>query len=123
VVVVTVLGVIDGLVDDCYVLTVDRRSAGRVDGGVVDDGSGLLVAVEAGSVNCLLDADGLLELGTAAGSVDGDAYTGLLVVVGLVTGAVFTLGDVDGSVVVTRLGVVLYVGLGVGRLRSGIESC
>lgn len=131
VVVVLLLGVINGLVDDSYVLAVDRRSTGSVDGGLVNYGSGLLVVLEAGSVNCLLDTDNLLELGTAAGCVDGGAYAELFAVVGLETGAVFTLGDVDGGVVVvTRLGVVLYVSLGVSRLRSGVrrlrsrvESC
>lgn len=122
--VVVFLGVVDGLVDDSYVLAVDRRSTGRVDGGVVNSGSRLLVLLEAGSVNCLLDANSLSELGTADGCVDGGAYAGLFLVVGLETGAVFTLGDVDGSVVVTRLGVVLNVGLGVGRLRSrGVPTC
>ena len=117
-VLVVLLGVIDGLVDDSYVLAVDGRSTGGVDGGLVNDGG--LVVPEAGGVNCLLDTDGLVEGGTAGGCVDGDAYAGLLAVVGLETGAVFTLGDVDGSVMVTRLGVVFDVGLGVRRLRSGI---
>ena len=113
------LRVVDGLVDDSYVLAVDRRSTGRVDGGGLDSGRGLLVLLEAGSVDCLLDANSLPELGTADGCVDGGAYAGLFLVVGLETGAVFTLGDVDGRVVVARLGVVLNVGLGVGGLRSG----
>jgi hypothetical protein len=122
VVVVVLLGVVNGLVDDSYVLTVDRRSTGRVDGGLVNYCSGLLVVPEAGSVNGLLDTDSLLESGAAAWGVDGDAYAGLLAVVGLETGAVFTLGDVDRCVMVaTRLGVVLNVGLGVGRLRSRVE--
>ena len=123
VVVVVLLGVIDGLVDDSGFLAVNRRSTGSVYGGLVNYGSGLLVVLEAGSVNCLFDADSLLERGGTTGrGVDGDAYAGLLAVVGLVTGAVFTLGNVDRGLVVTRLGVELNVGLGVRRLRSEFEK-
>jgi hypothetical protein len=122
VVAVFLLGVVDGLVDDSYVLAVNRRSTGCVDGGLVNYGSGLLVVLEAGDVDSLFDTDSLLKLGTVGGCVDGDAYAGLLVV-GLETGAVFTLGKVDGSVVVvTGLSVVLNVGLGERRLRSAMAS-
>lgn len=114
--------VVDGLVDDSHVLTEGRRSTGHVDSDVVNYGRGSLVVREAGGVDCLLNTDSLLENGTVGWGVNSCAYAGLLAVAGLETGAVFTLGDVDrGGVAATRLGVVLNVGLRVGRLRSGVK--
>lgn len=110
-------GRIDGLVDDGHVLAVDGRSTGRVDGSLVNYGSGLLVSGEAArGVNCLVDADSLLVDGTASGSVNG----GLRTVVRLELGAVFTLSDVDGVGVVGASGLELDGGVGVrvGVTRS-----
>lgn len=97
---VAVAGNLDGLLGDLHVLVVNRTLGGRVDGGVVNTASRLLV------------------VGRVAGTVNGGTgYVDLLAVVGLEARAILALGNVDGGavVVVVRVAVGLNVSLGVGR--------
>lgn len=98
---VLVTGSLDGLLGDLHVLVVDGTLAGRVDGGIVNARSRLVVRRVARSVN------------------GGTGYVNFLAVVGLEARAIFALGNVNGGAVVAvvRVAVDLKVRLGVGRRR------
>jgi hypothetical protein len=117
-----VTGRLNDLFNDVYLLVVGRARLGRVDGVRVNNGVRLLVGrkasrgVNGGHVDNGL---GLLE-GRKAGrrDVDGGAgYGELLAVVGLETGTILALSNVNGSAV-SAAGIDLEARLGVSRLRS-----
>jgi hypothetical protein len=87
-------GDLDSLVDDSHVLAIGTNRGRDVDGGLVNDGRGLLKRGRrvAGGVNCLVDTDSLLVGGWAAAGCFVNGVGDFFLVVGLETRAVFTLG-------------------------------
>lgn len=87
-------GDLDSLVDDGHVLAIGTNRGRDVDGGLVNDGRGLLKRGRrvAGGVNCLVDTDSLLVGGRAAAGCSVNGVGDFFLVVGLETRAVFTLG-------------------------------
>jgi hypothetical protein len=117
-----VTGSVDGLFGELDVRLVEGGTrAGRIDSRLADADRLLVDGGVAGSVDGgLVDADGVLKGGTVGRAVNGGAdYVDFVTVVGLETGAVFTLGNVDDGVVRAVRLVDLNAGFGVGRLRSG----
>jgi len=118
-----VTGSVDGLVGELDFRLVEggTGSPGSVDGRFAHADRLLVDGGVAGGVDGgLVDTNGLLEGGVAVGAVNGGAdYVDLVTVVGLETGTVFALGDVDDRVVRAVRPVDLNAGFGVGRLRLG----
>jgi hypothetical protein len=87
-------GDLDSLVDDGYVLAIGTNRGRDVDGGLVNDGRGLLKrgGRVAGGVNCLVDTNSLLVGGWAAAGCSVNGVGDFFLVVGLETRAIFTLG-------------------------------
>lgn len=114
---------VDGLFDDVYLALVRRaRRRGQVNGGT-GDVDGLLVGGtrDRGVNGVVVDvAVGLVVVVvmTVAGAVDSRAdYGSFLVVVGLDTGTILALGNVDDGVGRAVLVIELDTRLGVGLLR------
>jgi hypothetical protein len=117
---------VDGLFDDVYLALVRRaRRRGQVNGGT-GDVDGLLVGGtrDRGVNGVVVDvAVGLVVVVvmTVAGAVDSRAdYGSFLVVVGLDTGTILALGNVDDGVGRAVLVIELDTRLGVGLLRPDV---
>jgi hypothetical protein len=119
-----VTGCVDGLFGELDVrLVEDGTRSGRIDCRLAyaDRLLGVSGSVTGGVDGGLVDTNGLLEGGTVARAVNGGAdYVDFVTVVGLETGAVFTLGDVDDWVVRAVRPVDLNAGFGVRRLRASV---
>jgi predicted aconitase with swiveling domain len=117
-----VAGSVDSFLGDLDVLAVLRARGRGVNGEFVDTD----VLLEGGTLSRgvdgeLVNTNGLLEEGALAGSVNGGTGHAELVLVGrLDTGAIFTLGNVNGSVVGTMSLIDLNAGIGVGGARSAV---
>jgi len=117
-----VTGSVDGLFGELDVrLVKDGARAGRIDSRLANADRLLVDGGVAGGVDgSLVDANGVLEGGTVGRAVNGGAdYVDFVTVVGLETGTVFTLGNVDDGVVRAVRPVDLDAGFGVRGLRSG----
>jgi hypothetical protein len=113
----SVTGRVDGLFDDGYLLVEGRARSRGVNGGAGDVNGRLVVnGPGAGSVDGeLVNVGGGLEAGAVRGGVDGGAdYAELVAVVGLDTGTILALGNVNDSVGSAVLVIELDARLGVG---------
>jgi hypothetical protein len=113
----SVTGRVNGLFDDVYLLVEGRARSRGVNGGAGDVGRLVVDGPRGGGVDgVLVDVGGSLEAGAVRGGVDGGAdYAELVAVVGLDTGTILALGNVDDSV-----GSAVLLVVGVGGLRSDV---
>lgn len=120
----SVAGSVYGLFGDLDVLVEGRARSRNVDGGGSHAGGLLVLGEVAGSVDGdVVEVRGGLEGGAVAGDVDGGAGVGdFVTVVGLETGTVFALGNVDDGVVRLVVVVELDARLGERGLGSGSQE-
>lgn len=107
---------VNGGAGDVHRLLVDGARAGAVDGVSVNVGAGLKDGAAGGGIDGgNVDVGGLVGR-AEAGAVEGGAgyAAGLLAVVGLDTGTILALGNVNGRVVRAVGSIELDAGLGVG---------
>jgi hypothetical protein len=112
----SVTGSVNGLFDNVHLLLVGGARCRGVNGGTGDVDRLLEAGAGGGGVDGeLVNVGGGLEAGAEAGAVDGGTgHRELLAVVGLDTGTILALSNVDDGVVRAVLGIELDARLGVG---------